>query len=319
MEGNDVPAEQLSFLPTVRAEPASGPAAGLTARSPLHRALKAFHDHMVEQDLSPNTIKAFDSDLRLLARYLGPRTVIGPIGSTELEGFLKYLRYDRGVPCKMKSWARRLTTLKVFFAWLTDEKVIAKDPAASIVHHRVTTPLPQVLSDAEVTQLLTATNLWRHDGQKPDARPHLLVTLLLSTGIKKSECMNLALTDIHAESATPALLVRYESIRQRFKERKLRLAPEFPAILSEYLQQYKPNDKLFPCTARNLEYVLDEASRRAELPPRRMSFEALRYTCAVRDLREGMDEDVLRRKLGLSHITWADTLEKLKKLTAPAL
>jgi hypothetical protein len=32
-----------------------------------------------------------------------------------------------------------------------------------------------------------------------------------------------------------------------------------------------------------------------------------------------MDEDVLRRKLGLSHITWADTLEKLKKLTAPAL
>jgi site-specific recombinase XerD len=77
--------------------------------------------------------------------------------------------------------------------------------------------------------------------------------------------------------------------------------------------------KLFPCTARNLEYVLDEASKRAGLTPRRVSFEALRYTCAVRDLREGMDEDALRRKLGLSHITWADTLEKLKKLTAPAL
>jgi integrase/recombinase XerD len=311
-------AEQLSFLPTLP-EPASGPAAGLTARSPLHRALAAFHEHMVAQEMSPNTVRAFDSDLRLLARYLGPRTVVGHIGSTELEGFLKYLREERGVPCKIKSWARRLTTLKVFFAWLAEEKVIPKDPAAPIVHHRVTTPLPQVLSDAEVTKLLAGTSQWRHDPEKPDVRAHLLVTLLLSTGIKKSECMNLAPTDIDPDANPPALLVRYESIRQRFKERKLRLPPEFSAILAEYLQQYKPSDKLFPCTARNLEYVLDEAAKRAGLPARRVSFEVLRYTCAVRDLREGMDEDVLRRKLGLSHITWADTLEKLKKLTAPAL
>jgi integrase/recombinase XerD len=314
-----VSAEQLSFLPTLPPEPTSGPATGLTALSPLHRALEAFHRHMVTQEMSPNTIRAFDSDLRLLARYLGKRKVIGQIDSAKLEGFLKYLRFERGVPCNIKSWARRLTTLKVFFAWLAEEKVIPKDPAASIVHHRVTTPLPQVLSEAEVTQLLAATNQWRHDAEKPDARSHLLVTLLVSTGIKKSECMNLAPTDIEAELTGPTLLVRYQSIRQRFKERKLRLPPEFPAILTEYLQQYKPSDKLFPCTARNLEYVLDEASKRASLPPRRVSFEALRYTCAVRDLREGMDEDVLRRKLGLSHITWADTLEKLKKLTAPAL
>lgn len=313
-------AEQLSFLPTVPPEPASGLAAELTARSPLHRALKAFHNHMVEQELSPNTIKAFDSDLRLLARYLGPRTVIGHIGKTELEAFLKYLRFEREVPCKMKSWARRLTTLKVFFGWLAEEKVIPKDPAASLVHRRVTTPLPQVLSEAEVADLLAATNRWRHDAEKPDARSHLLVTLLLSTGIKKSECMNLAPTDIDAsEPGAPTLFVRYERIRQRFKERKLRLPPEFPAILSEYVQQYQPTAKLFPCTARNLEYVLDEASKRAGLPPRRLSFETLRYTCAVRDLRQGMDEDVLRRKLGLSRITWADTLERLKKLTAPAL
>lgn len=310
--------EQLSFLPTPPPEPAGDPTTGLTARSPLHRAIGAFHTHMVEQELSPNTIRSFDSDLRLLARYLGPRTVIGTIGTKELEGFLKYLRSERGVPCNIKSWARRLTTLKVLFAWLAEQKVLPKDPAAALVHQRVTTPLPQILSDGEVTQLLGATSQWRRDADKPDARPHLLVTLLLHTGIKKSECMNLAPSDIDA-SDSPSLFVRYESLRQRFKERRLRLPPEFPAILAEYLQQYQPVLKLFPCTARNLEYVLYEASRRAGLPRRRVSFETLRYTCAVRDLRGGMDEDVLRRKLGLAHITWADTLEKLKKLTAPAL
>jgi len=315
-----VSAEQLSFLPTEPAEPATSPAAGLTARTSLHRALGAFHAHMEEQDLSINTIKAFDSDLRLLARYIGARTVIGGIGTKELDAFLKYLRSERGVPCNMKSWARRLTTLKVFFAWLAEEKVIPKDPAAPLVHHPVTTPLPQVLSEAEVNQLLAATGQWRHDPEKRDARAHLLVTLLLSTGIKKSECMNIAPTDIDvSQHDNPTLLVRYESIRQRFKERKLRLPPELPPILAEYREQYHPTIRLFPCTARNLEYVLDEAAKRAGLPGRRVSFETLRYTCAVRDLRGGMDEDSLRRKMGLSHITWADTLDKLKRLTAPAL
>jgi len=32
-----------------------------------------------------------------------------------------------------------------------------------------------------------------------------------------------------------------------------------------------------------------------------------------------MAPDVLRQKLGLSHITWADTGEKLRRLAEPAL
>jgi integrase/recombinase XerD len=83
--------------------------------------------------------------------------------------------------------------------------------------------------------------------------------------------------------------------------------------------QYEPQSNLFECTARNLEYVLDACSKRGGLPPRLLSFETLRWTCAARDFKQGMDTDALRRKLGLSRITWADTVEKLKRLTAPAL
>nr|MBC7245267.1 site-specific integrase [Chloroflexota bacterium] len=294
--------------------------AKLTANSSLHKALEAFHAHMVSQDLSIHTIKAFDSDLRLLSRYLGQRAVIGHISTKQLEDFLHYLRHERGVPCKMKSLARRLTTLKVFFSWLAEEGIIPSNPAAPLVHQRVSTPLPRVLSEKEIAQLLTATEKWRRNAQKPDARPHLLCILLLSTGIKKSECMNIAPTDIDiSDPNMPTVFIRYESIRQRYKERKLRLPPQFPAVLREYISQYKPQTKLFECTARNLEYVLDECTKRAGLPSRSVSFEILRWTCAVRDLKAGMDEDLLRRKLGLSRITWADALDKLKRLTAAPL
>jgi len=312
--------DQPALFTSAAPERKTTPPPALMASSPLPEALQAFHAHMLAQDFSAYTIKAFDSDLRLLTRFLGPKTAIGNVSSSQLEHFLNFLRYERGVPCKLKSLARRLTTLKVFFSWLAEEAVIPIDPAAPLIHHRVTTPLPHVLSDQEIAQLLAATEKWRYDRQKADARPHLLVTLLLSTGIKKGESMSIALTDIDtSEQNAPTVFIRHESIRQRYKERKLRLPIQFPAVLREYLAQYKPKAKLFECTARNLEYVLDECAKRAGLPPRTVSFEVLRWTSAVRDLREGMDEDALRRKLGLSHITWAETLEKLKKLTAPAL
>ena len=315
-----MPTEQLTLLPPSEPAERSKEPPALTANSPLQKALEAFHVHMPDQDLSMYTVRAFDSDLRLLARFLGPKTTIGDIGSKHLEDFLRYLRYERGVPCKLKSLARRLTTLKVFFAWLAEEGVIPTDPAAPLIHHQVTTPLPHALSEQEIHQLLAATEEWRQDTTRADARPHLLLTLLLSTGIKKGECMNIAFTDLDTSDPNEStVFIRYESIKQRYKERKLRLPPEFPTVLLEYLRQYKPEANLFECTARNLEYVLDECAKRAGLPPRRVSFETLRWTCAVHNFKDGMDEDTLRRKLGLSHITWAETLEKLKKLSAPAL
>jgi integrase/recombinase XerD len=275
---------------------------------------------MLHQELSEHTIKAFDSDLRLLAGFVGSRTPIETISTHRLERFLTYLQHERGVPCNPKSLARRLTTVKVFFSWLAEQGLLPADPAAPIVHKPVSTPLPRVLSEAECTQLLAATHEWRRDADRSDARPHLLVTLLLNTGIKKGECMNIALSDLDtADPQASSVFIHYPSTRQRYKERKLQLPPEFAATLSEYLAQYGPVASLFECTARNLEYVLDECSRRAGLPPRVLSFETLRWTCAVRDYQQGMDPDTLRRKLGLSRITWTDTEEKLRKLTEPAL
>ncbi len=312
--------EQLELFPTPKLPKEPAGTDGLTARATLHRAMLAYHDRMHDQDFSEHTIRAFDSDLRLLSRYLGPRKLIGDISTDTLQDFLTYLEHERGVPCKPKSLARRLTTLKVFFSWLAEEGVIREDPAASLVHRTVRTPLPHVLSDEAVSQLLAATGAWRRDPEHPDARPQLLVTLLLDTGIKKGECMNIALQDLDTSRPQSAsVLIRYDSVKQRFKERKLRLSSSFCAVLPEYLSQYRPQTKLFECTPRNLEYVLDACEERAGLPRHAVSFENLRWTSALRDFRRGMDHDDLRRKLGLSRISWTEALEKLQRLASPAV
>ncbi|MCD6289239.1 MAG: tyrosine-type recombinase/integrase, partial [Anaerolineae bacterium] len=278
----------------------------------------AFHGYMRRKGFSENTIKAFTGDLRILSRYLGAEQPIGSISTEDLNNFLAYLLYQRGKPCSPKSFARRLTTLKVFFGWLAETNVIASDPAAPIAHQPVRTPLPEILFDDEVDQLVRTAQdmLW---ASRPDARPYVLVNLLLQTGIKKSECMNLKLDDIDLSNpAAPSIIIRYDNPRLMHKERRLSLSPYLVPALRQYLAEYHPKTHLFECTARNLEYVLSDLASRAGLT-KPVGFEVLRWTCAVRDFRNGMPEEQLRRKLGLSPISWRETSEKIRKLASPGL
>jgi len=131
--------------------------------------------------------------------------------------------------------------------------------------------------------------------------------------------MAIQLSDIDtSEPKEPALYIRYINPKMKHKERKLRLSADFVPIMRQYLAEYQPQEQLFECTARNLEYVLDNAARLAGLE--NISFEMLRWTCAVRDYKAKMPSDKQRRKLGLSKITWQEeALEKLKKLASPPL
>jgi integrase/recombinase XerD len=314
--------EQLPLFPQKGARGEKGPVVAETrplhGASSLGAAIGAFHDHMLRQGFSENTIKAFLADLRLLAKHSGLNVPIGQFGKRELNDFLIWMLHYRGVPCSPKTYARRVTTLKVFFSWLREINMLARDPAAAIHHNRVVTPMPQILHDDQVADLLSTTREMM-TGEHPDTRPHLLISLLLQTGIKKGECMGIALADIdRSDPQAPTLYIRYRNPRMHHKERKLALSSDLMPTLDRYLAAYQPQQNLFECTARNLEYVLHDTAKLAGLNDG-VSFEMLRWTSAVRDFGGGMDPNRLRKKLGLSQITWYETVEKLKKLAAPAL
>jgi integrase/recombinase XerD len=273
---------------------------------------------MEQRNLSPHTFKAFNYDLQLLEQFMGAGIAVGQVSTRDLNAFLKWLTDERGVKCSPKSLARRVTTIKVFFGWLAEAGAIPEDPAEPVIHRPVMAPLPRILSDSEAERVLGVTELLRR-GEKPDARPHLLVTLILFTGIKKGECMGIILNHIDlSDPDQPFLWVRYANPRRRHKERKLLLPSMWPATLAEYRAQYQPESALFPCTARNLEYVLTDVAERAELP-HGLSFEMLRWTCAVGDYRAGMQADRLRQKLGLSKVSWRETGVKIAKLAGKPL
>lgn len=315
--------EQLPLFDIGAGQGADGtgaPVVRITPETPLGEALTVYVDALHLGGFSEYTIKAFRSDLGLLLGWIGGAKPIGDIGTADLSRFLHWLLHERGVPCSPKSYARRVTALKNFFGYLHDMKFVTKDPSTALIQQSVGSPLPEVLTQEEVTHVMEVTQAMRRNPDKPDARPHLLVSLLLQTGIKKSECMALRPGDVDTANPTaPILWIRYANPRMRYKERKIGLLPEWLSVLDEYMYQRQPKREIFDCTARNLEYVLRDVATQAGVSNRKMSFEALRWTAALTDYLNGVDHEKLRQKLGLSRIAWRETSSKLAQLTKDAV
>lgn len=290
----------------------------LTDLSALVEAIEPFKAYLRNEGKTENTIINFQSDLNLLCQNLGTDIPLGRITSRHLDQFLRWLEFGRGVPCSRKSYARRVTTLKVFFKWLKEDKIRRDDPAAKIVQRSGAAPLQHILNDREIEQLLDYTLTLRYQ-KKPDSRPAMLFRLLLETGIKKNEAMRLTQDDINRINPNNASLrIRYKSQRNVFKERILPISYDWLETLDSYMLEYKPTSTLFTCTPRNLEYVLTDAAKGAGVESR-ISFEIMRWTYAVRDYRAGVDLETLRENMGLSEISWRETSEKIIKLASQYL
>lgn len=311
---------QLELFPA-EGEPAPSPPprVALGPMDPLAGALEPFTEYMQQKEFAENTVKSFLNDLKLLIDFAGAETSLAQCSASMLRRFTEYLQHERGVPCSAKSLDRRITTLKVFFGWLAENGILEADPAAPLVHRGATSPLPHVLGDDQVERLLAVTRSLRDATDAPDARPHLLISLLLATAIKKAECMRIALEHIdYNNPARPVLYVHYDRPRQRFKARRLALPGDWSLTMQAYLRRYQPRQRLFECTARNLEYVLHNLTLVAGLPEP-LTFEMLRWTSALRSYRSGMDAERLRKRLGLSHIAWRETLAILETLAEEPL
>ncbi len=285
----------------------------ITSDTLLLPAIKSWEIFLYDQGRSIFTIKAFIGDLRLFASYFPSDTTIGRITLKDINQFLEWLQKERGVPCSPKSLSRRITSVKSFFRWLTQTGRLSIDPAEKVLQQSVISPLPQVLSPEEELMVIEVANAYR-ELPRLDPRPYTLVALLLTTGIKKGECLNLNLNHVDTQDPTgPTLFIRYSNSGSRYKERKIALTNDWINVYQEYLAKYKPVEQLFPWSPRRLEYLLEDIGREAGLD-KHLSFDMCRWTSALNDWQSDMDRENLRQKLGISKIQWREISMKLRQL-----
>ncbi len=171
-----------------------------------------------ERDVSPNTIKAYDRDLReftgYLARYYGG-TAWGwqGVDRIAMRGFLGHLA-KRGLG--KRSMARTLSAVRSFYKYLHRNELVDANPARTVGAPRLDKYLPGYLDRAQIDLLFQAAELRASDGKFVDVRNLAILELFYSTGIRLSELQGLNRADLDMLS---------QQAKVRGKGRKERIVP----------------------------------------------------------------------------------------------
>lgn len=95
------------------------------------------------EGLSPLTISGYKIELRIFAKYI--QKPVSSITTSDIRAYLGQFDY-----LKLSSLSTKLSTLKSFFGWLTDEEVILKNPTRKLKTPKESKRLPDALTLEEL-------------------------------------------------------------------------------------------------------------------------------------------------------------------------
>ncbi|MFV9646166.1 MAG: site-specific tyrosine recombinase XerD [Desulfobacterales bacterium] len=150
---------------------------------------------LVEKGLSDNTIESYSSDLALYLEFL-KKNGIKNISDAGTAVMLKHLAALRNAGLGAKSRTRHLITLRGFYRFLVQEKIVKHNPSKIINLPKSGLKLPDVLSVEEVKKLLNIC-----DTKKPKGiRDAAMIELLYAAGLRVSELVNVKLQNVNLEA-----------------------------------------------------------------------------------------------------------------------
>ncbi len=258
----------------------------------------------LEKGLSEKTLAAYGTDLTQFGLFLEHQkiTTVVDIDRGTLLSYLIHLR-DRGLSARSR--ARHLVTLRGFFKFLFNEKIIASDPARQIDLPKSGLQLPDVLSVAEVAALIAAP-----DQNKPEGtRDAAMLELLYGAGLRVSELIGIAMTGINLEAGFVRVLGKGS------KERVVPVGRMALVAVQHYLKDARPlllgnrsSPYLFvtrrggAMTRQSFWNLIGRHARRAGLK-KRVTPHSLRHSFATHLLEGGADLRAVQMMLGHSDIS----------------
>ena len=257
----------------------------------------------LEKGLSGNTIESYGRDLSKLANFAHEKSIsILNISYPQLLEFSSWL-YDKGL--SINSISRAISSVRQFYRYLYNQKVIALDPTSEMEVPKRRKPLPKFLTEQEVELLVNNPNCEKVDGVRDKA----MLELMYATGLRVSELINLKVQDVNMADAFVICLG---------KGQKERLVP-FGSKAQDALQQYLSHGRTLLLKNQQYEYlflnargkkmtrqgfwkILKGYAKKINLSTR-LSPHVLRHSFATHLLEHGADLRAVQVMLGHSDIS----------------
>ena len=257
----------------------------------------------VERGAAQNTLDSYGRDLRHFTDFVG--SAIADAASDDIRSYLAYLEREGMAP---STSARRLSALRQFYHFLHAEGMRDDDPSTAIDSPRRVRPLPKVLTEAEVEQLLQAAKTYKG----PEGiRLVALMELLYATGLRVSELLMLPYPALQSDRAF--VVVKGKGGRERMvplSEPAMKALQAYDGVRARFVRRQEDASWLFPSrskgghlTRQRFSQLVKELAKAAEIDPSKVSPHSLRHAFASHLLANGADLRAVQQMLGHADIS----------------
>jgi integrase/recombinase XerD len=262
---------------------------------------------LTEKRVAKNTFLSYQKDLNQFIEFLGKNNIVlEGLRGEELKRFIHYLH---GLKLSSRSVARKISTLKTFFSYLTTYFNI-KNYAKELYFPKIEKRLPSYLTQDEVGVVLEHCE---QDSSPLGVRNSVMLYLLYSSGMRVSELINLKISDIHFDT-------RFLSIEGKGGKQRMVPVPEvIMDMVREYVQKHAYSNfsstvtpiylfpvlygkKIKPISRQSCWIILKKLCEQAGIK-RAVSPHQLRHSFATHLLEKGVDLRSLQVLLGHEGIT----------------
>jgi site-specific recombinase XerD len=193
-------------------------------------ALQAASDEYIgwlqlEANRSPNTVRAYDSEIRKLLGFLAAKEHSLTVDGLRHEDLRAYQQHLAGRLKSPASRARALVALRSWLRWIAREGLIERDLSNGITLPKLEQRLPKPIDPEELSRMLTALP---HETLS-EKRDRALVQFLVSTGCRISEALALDRTDFPRSGS------RLVVTGKGSKQRSVYLTVDARGAMEEYL------------------------------------------------------------------------------------
>jgi len=265
-----------------------------------------------ERGSSLNTLEAYRRDLLDFADFALTKSSNALEADTDL--VRAYLQKVQRAGYATSTSARRLSSLKQFYKFLFSEGRRPDSPCDSLQGPKQTRPLPRVLSEDEVDQLLEVARARQFNDPSPGhVRFTALLEVLYASGLRVTELVSLPLS---AVTGDPRLLfVKGKGGRERLvpvSDNARMALSVYLTVRDHFLEKAGVENSLFLFPSRGkaghltrlrVSQLLDELAIEAGIDPRRVSPHVLRHAFASHLLNHGADLRSVQQMLGHADIS----------------
>ena len=162
----------------------------------MDRTLSDFMNYLsVEKGLAQNTLESYNRDLRTYYTYL-KQNGITSMEDTSRSIIVAYLLSLKTNGKAMSTLSRNLASIRSFYSYLFQEKLVLDNPAADLESPKLEKKLPRVLTPQEMDLLLEQPD----QTQVAGIRDKAMLEVIYATGIRVTELMTLDIGDANLDA-----------------------------------------------------------------------------------------------------------------------